>query len=169
MHRDRYVRLFMMLFATISLTACSTEFYRQEKVDMTIDMVLVGDNNMNLYKDKSHSLLINIYQLKNLDQLRMVGDINDFEKMKELFTGKIKSLSINSLILLPGRAKKVRLVAQKSCAYIVLVAGYYSASHRDDFVAIYPVSGYKRGLLGYQYGSLIEPEIYVRFGDRKIT
>ena len=152
-----------------SLASCVTGYYPIKTSQSQIKLLIVGDKALNVYKSKSHPLVVAIYQLNNLDQLRSLPDHLDFNALHKQFENKIKRLSINTVVLLPGSAKRVELVAQKSAKYLVVIAGYYVSEKRREIMAIYKIEPYKKGLFGVEYGKIIEPEIYVRFSERKIA
>jgi len=163
-----FQRWWKTVFVTLGITSCANTYYAQKNGEATINILVVGDKSLNQYKLKAHPLVVDIYQLKNLDELRLLNKQTNYEEVKKLFESKLNPLALNSIILLPGMAKRLNLSAEKSCSYLVIVAGYYVSANRDDFIAIYPVASYKKSIFGYEYGRNIGPEIYMRFGEEKI-
>jgi len=157
-----------MSAVTLSSMSCTTTYYKQENSETTIGIVIVGSKLLNRYKSKSHPLVVDIYQLENLDQIRLLNKRVGFNELKQVFDTKMNPLSYNSIILLPGSAKKLKLVAQGSCAYLAILAGFYEAETREDLLAVYPITKYKRGIFKLEFGDAIEPEIYIKLGERKI-
>lgn len=162
-------KIIVLSCLTITLEACVGVYYPIKSSQSRIKLVIVGNKALNVYKSKSHPLVIALYQLENLDQIRTLPDNLDFNELQKQFEKNIERLSFNTIVLLPGSAKRIELVAQKAAKFLVVIAGYYVSEKRKEIMAIYKIETYKKGLFGFEYGNTIVPEIYVRFSERKIA
>lgn len=165
---SRMLILGLTLLAQFALSTCGIRYVLQNGADSRVEIIAVADKNLNRYQSRAHPLVIDIYQLKNLDQLRLLPKQIAFSELKQLMGEKISHLSLISQTLLPDSAKKFQISTQQSCRYLLILAGYYDLPRRDDYMAIFPLATYRRSILKIEYGKPILPEIYIRFGERKI-
>lgn len=152
----------------IGLSGCGIQYVKQQSTESKVNIIALAGKDLNRYKSSAHPLLVKIYQLKSLDQLRLLPKQLEFSELKRLFDEKIQHLSVNTQTLLPDSAKKLQLSTQKNCRYLLILAGYYDLPRLDDYMAIYPIAVYRPAIFRIEYGKPIIPEIYIRFGERKI-
>jgi len=165
----RVTELIVLLSIVMTdLSGCGIHYVKQQASESRVTIIALAGKNLNHFKSAAHPLLVNIYQLKSLDQLRLLPKQLEFSELKRLLDEKIQHLSVNSQTLLPDSAKKLQLSMQKNCRYLLILAGYYDLAKLDDYMAIYPIAVYRRSMLRIEYGKPINPEIYIRFGGRKI-
>ena len=128
---EAWARSFLALLALLLLiSSCSTKVVELEKWPFEargIKIAYKADTNLNLYEDKSHTLFVCVYQMK---------DPNAFNELRLDRTGLMKLLECKrfdqgvsnseSLIVHPGDENTVVFDRAEDARFVGIVAGYYT-------------------------------------------
>ena len=114
-----------------------------EKASITVRMK--GDNKLNLYQNKSHTLLVCMYQLRDPNSFNQMLETND-DMSKLLECGRYDgSVTIaKRFVMQPGQEVTEVLDRADGARYIGFIAGYYNLK-KDKVSRLYsvPLSGSK--------------------------
>jgi type VI secretion system VasD/TssJ family lipoprotein len=108
-----------------------------------ISLHLKGDQNLNLFEKRPHTLLVCVYQLRDPNALNQVlQDAEDVSKLLECGRFDPSILNAKKFILQPGREIHEALDRAEGARYIGIVAGYYNLDkQRASRILPVPVGG----------------------------
>jgi len=164
----RCYRFGLLILCLGMIAACGLQFKRQQTRDFSLNLILSTAKNLNLYKGKAHSLTVDIYQLSTIDPLRSLPVNSSYREIAASLQKTLKPISLTTIVLTPDTVKRVQLAAKKDSSYLLINAGYYNSTRKDQFFALYPMFSYFKKRLFLTGNHLIEPVVYIKFGSTKI-
>lgn len=171
MKRILYI-LFIILFPLL-LSSCSSKpkfilppEWNYEKE--AIRLHFTGDPSLNLYQKKAHSLVVCIYQLKDLNGFNQLADERDgLPKLLECSRFDPGVTNSRRIVVQPGRQLAENLDRSDGARHLGIVAGYYDL-HKENSLrtVVIPITGEKVKKTLYQKPAKIDLDIY--FGCQEI-
>lgn len=133
--------------------------WRHEKA--AIRLHLVGDQHLNLYQKKSHSLIVCLYQLRDsagFDQL--INDKDGLPKLLECNRFDPSVSAARRFIVQPGQELTEELDRAEGTRFVGIVAGYYTLhKERSARLIAVPVTERGHGSNAVQKGAKLEIDL----------
>jgi type VI secretion system VasD/TssJ family lipoprotein len=137
----------LIILITFIFIACSSKESKIEEINNYVSYKESGINfkynavkNLNLYDSNAHSLIFTVYQLDNINNLKLF--IKEQNSIEKLINGKKfdnSVLSFDKYIILPNTQDVISLDRAKGAKWIVLLAGYYDYLKKEDIYSIYKI------------------------------
>ncbi len=148
----RITRLLSWFSLASLLFACSSTPLAKQPPDWgyeknAIQLQITSDPQINLYQKKAHSLLVCLYNLKDLNGFNQLSDEKDgLPKLLECNRFESSVTYSKKLVVQPGQKITESLDRTDGAKYVGIVAGYYSLQ-KEGAVRTYaiPVSEVKKG------------------------
>ena len=118
-----------------------------------------ADKKLNLVDEKSHTLLIVIYQLNNVNVFNQLSNNKDgLQKLLGNQNFDASVMASEKFFIEPGESKKIILDRAENARWVGIVAGYYElVPKKTSLLFNIPYKVVEQGLLFKKYTADIEP------------
>ncbi len=140
-----YIRINVLLFCAFTLCSCFL-FRGSDKVSFKPDAVSVnikGDPQLNLYQNRSHTVYLCIYQLKDPNGfIQLADERGGIEKLMGCNPFDATVANCKRIVVQPGQVLSEMWDRAEGSRFIGVVAGYYDLK-KEHVVRLNGISGSK--------------------------
>lgn len=122
-------RLFKLLivFAVIYMNGCSSDKSPPPYKPGGIVISYATDDDLNTYDDSSHSVMLAVYQLNNINGFHQLAkDLTGIQKLLGLTKFDSSVLGVDSIFVNAAESGTIKLDRLQDTEWIGVVAGYYN-------------------------------------------
>jgi type VI secretion system VasD/TssJ family lipoprotein len=170
----RNTHLLFLLLTVFLMSSCASQSpppAQPEPESAAIRLQLKSDPQLNFYNNLPHSLLVCVYQLSNLNELKQLADDGEgIYKLRECTLFDSSVTQAKRLIVHPNKDVNLELDRAQGTKYVAIVAGYQLLK-KERVLRMYEVpeivekKGWIRRTKTFKLGPL---DISLRLGPQQI-
>jgi len=158
---SNYLKVFLLVAALFLMNGCAAKPVGLAKYtysENAIKVHLQADEKLNVYQGVPHTLLVCVYQLKDLTAYTQLSGKK--EGLYQLLRGERFDPSVtysDKIILHPGMNKRLTLDRAEGTRYLAVVTGYYSmATEKMTRVYDVPVVQERKGFFSIKKVEMVK-------------